>query len=938
MAKTKEQIEAYDKIGSIVDHFHNQIDRFKKLQNETETRVQFINPMFSALGWDVDNTIRRAIDADRDVVHEDRLMIKGKSKAPDYSFRISGDRKFFLEAKKPSVSIKTDIVPSYQLRRYGWSAKLPISILTDFEEFALYDCTKQPNETDSAAVARLKYIPYYDYAKEFDWIWDLFAKEQVLKGSLEQFAKTDKKGTQSVDSSFLNSLDEWRNFLATSIALRNPTLNEDDINYIVQMNINRIVFLRNCEDRGVEPYGRLKECITNSKEEGSYFWNMYRIFEEADRKYNSGLFDFSKDIFSRSVKIDNKVISTIVSELYYPKSPYEFSVIGAEILGTAYERFLGKVIRLTAGHRAKVEEKPEVRKAGGVFYTPYYIVEYIVKNTVGKLIENKTPDEISKIKICDPACGSGSFLIGAYEYLLAYHLHWYNANYKKSRNSKDSPLAPDGNLTTQVKKQILLNNIYGVDIDTQAVEVTKLSLLMKCMEGESQATMQTTLTFERVLPTLDNNIKSGNSLIDFDFYDGQLDFGEDKKIKPFNWKQAFPEVFKQGGFDAIIGNPPYGMADDNEEKIYFQKKYVTAEGRFDKFELFIEKGYDLLKKINGQFGFIIPSPILTNVYSRKLRQFLLENTAIKQVVNFNMPVFQDPTVHTCIITFELPRDEANMIQILNRVSNFDELKSEGFKINQSNFGNTNNFVFDIFFDDTSSKIIDKLNEFSTELGDLCYIRQCIKTGNDEIYVKKSKSKLDDPWKPSLRGKSIGRYQTVENDVYLKYGDWLARNWKNKSFYETPKIAIRETGNRITATLDLENRYFLSSLYAIYFKENPKIDLKFVLGLLNSNVATWFVKIIALNLTEGAFTKVRTNQLARMPIPKVETKLSFETHDEIVKNVELVLKLNADIQNETNIAKKEQMKGRIAYVEQKINDIVYELYGLTPEEIKIVEGQ
>ena len=255
------------------------------------------------------------------------------------------------------------------------------------------------------------------------------------------------------------------------------------------------------------------------------------------------------------------MIKNIINELYYPDSPYEFSVLSVEILGSAYEQFLGKTITIDKAHRAKIEEKPEVRKAGGVYYTPQYIVEYIVQNTVGKLIEGKKPKDISGIRIVDPACGSGSFLIGAYQYLLDYHRDYYTENGKLSKGTKDNPLTPDGNLTTAEKKRILLNNIYGVDIDVNAVEVTKLSLLLKCMEGETEATIATQLKLfnERILPTLDDNIKSGNSLIDTDFYDGQLDFEPqaEKKIKPFNWQKAFPEVFKNGGFDAVIGNPPY---------------------------------------------------------------------------------------------------------------------------------------------------------------------------------------------------------------------------------------------------------------------------------------------------------------------------------------------------------------------------------------------
>lgn len=198
-------------------------------------------------------------------------------------------------------------------------------------------------------------------------------------------------------------------------------LDEDEINFAVQQTIDRIIFLRIAEDRSVEPYGNLKHSLGH----GEYYQNLFEQFRKADEKYNSGLFDFHKDRICEHLKIDNKIIKTLVNELYYPECPYEFSVLSVEILGSAYEQFLGKVIRITPAHHAKIEEKPEVRKAGGVYYTPQYIVEYIVKNTVGKLIDGKTPEEASNIKIVDPACGSGSFLIGAYQYLLDWHKNHY---------------------------------------------------------------------------------------------------------------------------------------------------------------------------------------------------------------------------------------------------------------------------------------------------------------------------------------------------------------------------------------------------------------------------------------------------------------------------------------------------------------------------------
>ncbi|MDZ4203273.1 MAG: N-6 DNA methylase, partial [Bacteroidales bacterium] len=669
---------AFKKIADLVTRFEEQYEFYKRSDyNETLTRRDFIDPFFKALGWDIDNENGYA-ESYREVIHEDKIKVGGATKAPDYSFRlVGGKRLFFVEAKKPSVQVKDDIYPAYQVRRYGWSAKLPISIITDFEEFSIYDCTKKPTPTDKASVARIKYLTYQDYLKEFDFLWNTFSKERVLKGSFDKFVQSDthKKGTTTVDKEFLQSLDRWRTYLATRISWNNKDLDEDEINFVVQQTIDRIIFLRIAEDRSVEPYGNLK----NALKQGDFYQNLFGIFREADEKYNSGLFDFKKDKISKDLKIDNKVIKTIINELYYPESPYEFSVLSVEILGSAYEQFLGKVIRITPAHHAKIEEKPEVRKAGGVYYTPQYIVDYIVKNTVGKLVENNTPKEVSNIKIVDPACGSGSFLIGAFQYLLDWHKNYYTDNGKVSKGNKGNPMTPDGNLTTAEKKRILLNNIHGVDIDVNAVEVTKLSLLLKCMEGETDASIATQFKLfnERVLPTLDNNIKSGNSLIDIDFYASQLDFGDEKKIKPFNWQKGFPEVFKQGGFDVVIGNPPYvriqTLKETAKESVeYFKIKYKTAiYGNYDLYVLFVEKGLIILKE-NGTLGFILPNKFFNTDYGIGLRKLIIEKKYLKSIVDFkHNQVFENATTYCCLLFLQ---NKINLnfsyLKVIPKVSTF----------------------------------------------------------------------------------------------------------------------------------------------------------------------------------------------------------------------------------------------------------------------------
>jgi predicted type IV restriction endonuclease len=387
---------APDSVKRLVDHFDQNRDAYLSgSYNESQLRREFIDPLFEALGWDVENRQGSAMPY-RDVIFEDSLKVGGATKAPDYCFRIGGMRKFFVEAKKPSVDIAADAGPAFQLRRYAWSAKLPLSILSDFEEFAVYDCRSRPVRTDKASTARIKLLRYSEYPDRWDELCSVFSPEAIRKGSFDKYVEDTKarKGTAEVDDAFLAEIEGWRDSLARNIALRNPRLgtpdNTADLNLAVQMTIDRAIFLRICEDRGIEDYGTLQNLIGKP---GVYRRLMER-FEDADKRYNSGLFDFRKDTVTPSLKIDDKLLSDILSELYPPKSPYEFSVIGIEILGEVYEQFLGKVIRLTAGHQAKVEEKPEVRRAGGVYYTPTYTVDCIVKNTVCKLVEGKTPAKV----------------------------------------------------------------------------------------------------------------------------------------------------------------------------------------------------------------------------------------------------------------------------------------------------------------------------------------------------------------------------------------------------------------------------------------------------------------------------------------------------------------------------------------------------------------
>ena len=568
MSKTFDQ--GKDEIAKLCQYFATNRQSFLAPGvKEAHVRQSLIDPFFEALGWDMRNDSMAAPQY-REVIPEDSLDVEGQQKAPDYTFRVGTLPKFYVEAKKCGVNISADPAPAYQLRRYGFSAKLALSILTDFEELGVYDCASRPRPGDKASHARIQYFGFTEYPDRWREIWDVFSREAVWSGTFDQYAASKRKrGTSEVDSEFLKDIEGWRDVLARNLALRNSDLSADDLNAAVQRIIDRIVFLRMAEDRGLESYGQLLKLC---EQPDIYDRFMSGLCRKADQKYNSGLFHFQKepgvsdapDTLTPRLAVDDNALKPILQSLYFEHgSPYNFGVLPVEILGTVYERFLGKVIRLTAGHQAKVEEKPEVRKAGGVYYTPAYIVNYIVHNTIGKQIEGKSPADLAggkttpPFRVLDMACGSGSFLLGAYQFLLDHCLKWYQANpSKKHAKAVYQNAKGETRLTIAERKRILTTHIYGVDIDRQAVETTKLSLLLKALEGENDTTLsqQMTLFHERALPNLSDNIKCGNSLIASDFSMVPEDL---VRVHAFDWPAQFSDAMKAGGFDAVIGNPPY---------------------------------------------------------------------------------------------------------------------------------------------------------------------------------------------------------------------------------------------------------------------------------------------------------------------------------------------------------------------------------------------
>lgn len=677
-------------------------------------------------------------------------------------------------------------------------------------------------------------------------------------------------------------------------------------------------------------------------------------------------------------ELDCKFPESLFSKFFNFLDSYNFTIdendtddaeigIDPEMLGRIFENLL------------------EDNKDKGAFYTPKEIVDYMCRESIIAYLQNERftdsgnetirkfvetydgstlsieqrkylKDKLKSVKICDPAIGSGAFPMGLVNLL--------SKLYTALRLSTDAAV---------IKRHIMEQNIYGVDIEKGAVDIARLrfwlamiveekdpiplpNLHFKIMQGNSLlesyqgvdlSDMTKVKTITRNL--FDSEVSERETLVaDLNKYYETSDHAERDRLfndiiknvrrqlfaknitlpqgmDPsanedfFLWHTWFTDVFASGGFDIVIGNPPYKIIGTEEKKMY---NFPIMEGHVDLYELFIQLSYVLAKE-KGCVMMIHPNTLLTNLYSEKLRKFLTSKFGISEITNFSMDVFQTPIVHTCITKCK-KNSESKYINIRKSVRNFIELRLPyDFKLAISEITNSASYSFDITLNEIERSLFRKISVYP-KLGDMCYLRQCIKTGNDKEYVRVSNVPLPSPWKRSLRGKGIGKYLIKERNLYVKYGDWLARNWSNTSFYERKKIAIREAGKVITACIDEDNSYFLSSIYAVYPQKDYDDDLLlFLLGILNSKFATFYVTKIAFDLTEGAFTKMRTNQLARLPINNDNSAL--------YKMISIKTK---EIVN----GKKSSNEINTGSIEVEIDHIVYHLYDLTYDEVLIVDPE
>jgi len=925
---------AFKKIKNLVTDFQaNEPHFLSPAYDEATLRQRFIDEFFRALGWNLEerNPYKQEVKIEKNI-QEGK-----KQKRADYAFYISPnfrDAVFIAEAKKPSRNLEND-EDYFQAIRYGYHASVPVAILFNFKELHILDCRDKPPKKDILKKHLIKKYHYTEFTDEktFKEIYNLFSRESVANHSIVHFIGNYKRSHKSIDEALLDELDEIRNLLSRSLKKQNIKLESEPLTEAVQRIINRLVLLRFLEDKFIE-----QEYYVSRYAESKTAWKDFiSDCARLNAKYNGIIFRehfIDKGNFKGP---EPKIFSEICFHLsHLNEEGYDFDLIPIHILGSIYERFLGKIIHATP-KRVKVEDKEIIRKAGGVYYTPQYIVDYIVENSIGKLIAGKSPSDISKMKFADIACGSGTFLISAYDYILRYHHQWYNEHPYEAE--KDGCIFSEGKwvLSLEQRKKILLNNIFGIDIDHQAVEVTQLSLYLKLLEENG---MYLHPVQERILPDLSKNIICGNSIVDRDInINGNL-FEEidDKKLRPMNIRALFPE-----GFDAVIGNPPWGQkAVEFTEtlKKYLKRKYpASSEGILDMFRFFVERAISLVK-INGYFGQVLPDIILLKNYP-STRRHILDRMNITRIDHWGM-AFRQVNLECCTIIgkVETPNPK-NIVQATIH-------KNEGNIVNyipQNTFLGIDGYKFNLLINPLIEKIINKLHT-NKKLSDFVEPHEGIHSGNirHKLFLDKKKNKN---CKKLIFGKDeVQRYYLEWDGKWVNYSkDVIDKKKKEyaglgkKEYFEIPKLVIRRTGDYILANVDYDNYYFSNNVFVCPPKKSNHLDLKYILGLLNSRLITWYYRIVQPRKGK-LFSELKINILSNIPIVDIDLTNNEKKslHDKVVKLVDEMLQAQKQLRHATTDNDKLYYKRKCEETDKEIDTLVFQLYGLTPEEIDIIEHQ
>jgi len=914
-----------------IEQFNKNKDYWFKI-SEIETAEKFISPIFSALGWDVEGKERYD-----EVIREDNIA----GKRVDYSFRIESLTKFTLEAKAISKDINQKEFIE-QAIKYAYNKKCQWAILTNFRSLKLFIL-------DENSRTPFRNIDLTDSSKLDENFEDLYLISRNSFENKELDARAEREGRKKpsiqIDEHLFDDLNKWRLALSSDIKKtyrgEYTTLQVEDI---TQKIIDRIIFIRKTEDIPIEE-SKLKPLLAQTSR------NVYNLLKEVFKEY---LEHYDSDLFLEhqcdKIGIRNETILKIIFGSYWPEgrvAEYDFNIIEDDVLGQIYEKYLGYILKTTET-RAKGEEKIAHRHEQGIYYTPTSITNYIVKNTVGRLLAESKNGEVNQIKILDPACGSGSFLIKTFNFINNYYAKKIGKEIqvKLDSISKEVPITK--------KSEIIRNNIYGVDLDSRATEIAELNLLLKLAD----ASLLRIKDKKEIMPVLSKNIKVGNSLID--------DFNVEKE-HPFDWKAKF--AFS---FDVVIGNPPYisyysRKAEflSDEEREYFAKNYTVVDNpraRINSIQLFFERAYQLCNN-GGYIGFIVDRTLLEQKTNELLRDFLLKNTRIIKIAPELKEVFKDQKVDVVVIILKKEKmyDETTKKykkNIIDWVSNYDiDEKEIVTKIEQTSFLKNKRKEF---MNISRGGIEEKFLKDTKLLTDVCILKSGANVGghSDKFLFD---NKINSKCYPVLRGSSnIPRkftlrwsdkdkncYILYDHALNLKMNAELEKQKRKKGVkinliklglgdkdkrYEKPKIIIRQSASQIIASYDEKGFYALYGLFILNQKD-VKYNLKYVLALLNSDLFTYYALKEKIILTgHKKQPQIRSAGLKNLRIKICENQEPFiEIVDRILILNEKIIKFG-----EKETGENKRFKEEIDELTIGLNNLVYDLYNISESEKTLIK--
>lgn len=688
---------------------------------ETEVRVEYIDPLLEMLGWDMVNS-QGLPNKLKDVLREESQ--EGDGGRPDYTFRIASAKKFFVEAKKPSVDITSNKAAAFQVRSYGHTVGLPVSILTNFRTLRIYDTRLEPKTNDDADVGLLDSIHYADLPARFADLFARFGRDNVAYGSIDSIYGSTTTGTLAVSEKFLARINGWRVRLASELHGRYPVLTVNELSDLAQKVVNRIIFLRMCEDRGIEARENLRKVASrkNSIE-------LRTLFQKLDDRYNTGLFDVTQDRFQDHYELNASLFQELVEEVYSPASPYSFAVLDADFLGQVYEHFLAKRLEVSVDGTIGLVQKPAYEDRE-IVTTPQPLVEAVIQRAFDARF-NAAPvttfEELCEVRVLDVAIGSGRFLVHALDKLVDTAIGILRCNNKDPRLYWVS--SNDVRLRFDAKRQLLEECLYGIDVDFNAIEVARFSLMVKLLEDETAATLPET---KKILPDLNANIVWGNTVVGADFVAPEN--VEDVTV-PIDWAA----VGLPSEFDVVIGNPPYVTTDDmrkanRHEFDYYKKKYSSSYRQFDKYFVFVERALNALATA-GTVGLLVPNKWLTNESAAKLRKLLSDRSAVREVLDFgNESMFAGKSAYVCILILQ-PGSTHFCYRNIHEQTEFEvDPAGKGYIQSATVLAQFGEAAWVLPGTKAEHEMLTMLYANSRKLGDLVDIKNGVQTSKNNVFV------------------------------------------------------------------------------------------------------------------------------------------------------------------------------------------------------------